>query len=210
LRHENPTGLLSTLGRAKRRADIEGEKMRSVAVAIAFCVLAACGAPGGSRPSEDLAARVQTLEDEREIRRVADDLDTAVDRKDWASARALFTDEVEADFTSLGAATPGKASADTLIENWRRNLHTNKTSARSRTNETIRVNGDTASMTSQGHVRYELPQRTSMSVWEGWGQFEHKFTRTPQGWRISGLKFNLTREQGEASVRNEMAPPDEE
>jgi ketosteroid isomerase-like protein len=180
--------------------------MRFAALAILLCALAACGAPTASKESAQLAERVKTLEDEREIRRVADALDTAVDAKDWAAARALFTDEVNADFTTLGAAASGKASADTLIDNWRRNLHANKTSSRARTNETISVNGDAATMISQGHVRYELPQRATLNTWEGWGQFEHSFTRTPQGWRINGLKFKLTRQQGEASVRNETAP----
>jgi ketosteroid isomerase-like protein len=183
--------------------------MRFVVLAIAFSALGACGAPPGSRQSEDLSERVKTLEDEQQIRRIADDLDTAVDAKNWAAARALFTDEVEADFTTLGATKSGKAPADTLIDNWQRSLHANKISSRSRTGETVTVHGDTATMTSHGHVRYELPQRTTLNVWEGWGDFEHKFTRTPQGWRISGLKFSLTREQGEVSVRNEVAAPDE-
>ena len=109
-----------------------------------------------------------------------------------------------------GRPRAGRAPADTLIENWRRNLHANKTSSRSRTNESITVNRDSATMISQGHVRYELPQRANLNVWEGWGRFEHNFTRTPQGWRISGLKFTLTRQQGEVSVRNEAAPVEQE
>ncbi|NWG52399.1 MAG: nuclear transport factor 2 family protein [Hydrogenophilaceae bacterium] len=182
--------------------------MKRIAAIVLAGALAACGAPPSSSKTDELAARVRVLEDERAVMRVADALDEAVDAKDWERARSLFTDQVEADFTSLDAENAGQVSADELVANWRRNLHPGKTSQRSRSGEVVVINGDEATMTSQGHVRYEIPARADMNVWEGWGRFEHRFTRTPQGWRISGFKFTLTRQAGEASVRLEALAPE--
>jgi len=181
--------------------------IRLLSIAL-ILTLASCGAPRSSSKTDELTARVQVLEDERELMRVAEALDEAVDAKNWEAARALFTDQVEADFTSLEAPNAGTVSADELISNWRRNLHPGKLSSRARNSEVVVVDGDNATMTSQGHVRYEIPARTDLNVWEGWGRFEHKFTRTPEGWRISGLKFTLTREAGEANVRADALDPE--
>lgn len=182
--------------------------MKLFIIIILAAALTACGAPPPNSKTDELTARVRVLEDERAVMGVADALDEAVDAKDWGRARALFTDEVQADFTSLDAENAGTVSADELIENWRLNLHPGKVSTRSRSGEVVAVNGDEATMTSQGHVRYEIPARTDMNVWEGWGRFEHRFTRTPQGWRISGFTFTLTRQTGEASVRLETMAPE--
>lgn len=180
--------------------------LRTLILALGLAItLAACGAPEPDA-NKELADRVRALEDEREIRRIADALDDAVDAKNWEAVRALFTDEVAADFTTLGAGQSGAVFADHLIESWRRNLHAGKISTRSRDSEVVTVTGDTATMISQGHIRYEIPARTTHNVWEGWGRFEHTFTRTPDGWRVSGFKFTLEREAGEQSVRLETAP----
>ena len=180
---------------------------RGVLIAAALVALAACSpqAPSSSGGASIEARRLSALEDERAIRAAADGLDLAVDRKDWAAARGFFADAVEADFSSLGG-TPGAVSADALIEGWRRNLHRNKPSFHLRGGEAITLEGDRASMISNGYAWNALPQRTSNQIWEGWGRYEHSFTRTPDGWRVSGLKFFLSYERGDAGVRTETAP----
>lgn len=180
-----------------------GEGVRIILMCLALG-LAACSAPA---PDGALAARVALLEDEREVARVATALDDAVDRKDWPAARALFTDTVNADFSTLGA-TAGPIAADELIGAWRRGLHPRKVSVHLRAGGLISVNGDVATMVSHGFALNALPQRTSNQYWEGWGRYDHHFVRTPQGWRIDALRFTLTEERGDPGVRLEQLPPE--
>jgi hypothetical protein len=49
-------------------------------------------------------ATVQHISDRTEIIFVVDEIDNAVDAKEWERCRGYFTDEIYADFTSLAAA----------------------------------------------------------------------------------------------------------
>ncbi|MGE0828390.1 MAG: nuclear transport factor 2 family protein [Hyphomonadaceae bacterium] len=177
----------------------------SAAIFICALALSACGAPRAPEAESALAQRVQALEDERAIIRAADALDAAVDSKEWAAAHALLADEIDADFSSLGAQ-PGRISADALIANWRANLHPAKHSFHLRGGEQVTLEGDQATMISNGYAWNALPQRLENNLWEGWGRYTHHFQRTPQGWRIDGLTFQLLYERGDAGVRLESAP----
>jgi len=63
-----------------------------------------------------------------EIRHVVDEIDNAVDAKDWEGCRGYFTDEIYADFTSLAGGSPGDMPADDLVGAWRTNLYADKLS----------------------------------------------------------------------------------
>ncbi len=43
----------------------------------------------------------ERIADESEIRCIVDEIDNACDLKDWKRLRVYFTDEIDADFTSL-------------------------------------------------------------------------------------------------------------
>lgn len=60
-------------------------------------------------------ATVRHLFDQTEIITVVDEIDNAVDAKDWERCRSYFTDEIYADFTSLAGGSPGNMSADDLV-----------------------------------------------------------------------------------------------
>ena len=65
------------------------------------------------------AITADTLVDHAEMVRVADAIDAAVDAKDWATARAQFTDEIAVD---LVGGEPATIPADALIAGWSGNL----------------------------------------------------------------------------------------
>jgi SnoaL-like domain len=174
--------------------------LRALVFAFACVSLAAC-----SRPPEETAQEtppeVQRLLDENEIVKIAAALDGAVDRKDWALARSFFEDEVEVDFSSLGGA-PSRISAAALVGNWQTALTPEKQSFHLRGDATVDITGDTATMTSHGYAWNRLTTRKANDLWEVWGVYEHRFTRTAQGWRIGGMKFVKTYERGDPAVRS--------
>jgi hypothetical protein len=57
-------------------------------------------------------ASVQHLLDRIEIIRIVDEIDNAVDAKEWERCRGYFTEEIYADFTSLAGGSPGNMPAD--------------------------------------------------------------------------------------------------
>ena len=146
--------------------------------------------------SDDL----QNLLDERTLVRIADGIDDAVDAKDWARARAFFADRVAVDFSSLGAGPPKTIPADDLIGGWAANLKGSKTSLHLRTNHLVTVTGDRAVMTSHGYAWNRL-EGNGDPLWEVWGLYEHRFTRTGAGWTVDGFTVRMTHERGNMWVK---------
>jgi hypothetical protein len=135
-----------------------------------------------------------------EIILVVDEIDNAVDAKDWQKCRSYFTDEIYADFTSLAGGSPGNMSADTLVGGWATNLYAEKLSHHMRSNHRVTIDGDRAEVFSKGYALNILHRSTGSDLWEVWGNYNHTLERTSEGWKCSGMTFVVTHARG-----NEMA-----
>ena len=173
--------------------------MRAVLLGVAALGLAACSRPPEAAPATP--PEVQRLLDEAAIVKIAAALDDAVDRKDWAAARTYFEDEVDVDFSSLGG-TPSRITATGLVGNWQTALTPEKQSFHLRGDGVATIANDSATLVSHGYAWNRLTTRIGDDLWEVWGVYEYRFARSPQGWRISGMKFVKTHERGNPSVRS--------
>ncbi len=150
----------------------------------------------------------ETLLDRIEMIRIADAIDAAVDAQDWPAARALLTDEIYVDFTSLVGGEPATIPADGLIAGWSANLTGEKSSFHLRGNHRITFDGpDAALMQSHGYAWNQLPsgalaENGGNPMWEVWGIYTHNFMRTSEGWLVSAMTFTATAERGNDYVRN--------
>ena len=142
----------------------------------------------------------QHLFDRSEITLVVDEIDNAVDAKDWERCRGYFTDEIYADFTSLAGGSPGTMPSDDLVGAWATNLYTDKLSHHMRTNHRVTIDGDRAEVFSKGYALNILYRPTGSDLWEVWGNYSHTLERTGEGWKCSGMTFVVTHARG-----NEMA-----
>ena len=112
-----------------------------------------------------------------------------------AEMRALFTDEIRVDFTSLVGGEPATIPADALIESWSGNLTQEKQSFHLRGNHRIEFDGpDGAVLNSHGYAwnrmeRGLLVENGGEALWEVWGAYKHGFVRTEQGWRVNAHTF---------------------
>jgi hypothetical protein len=88
--------------------------------------------------------------DRTEIIRIVDEINNAVDAKEWVRCRGYFTDEIYADFTSLAGGSPGNMPADDLVGAWASNLYADKLSHHMRTNHRVTIDGDSAEVFSKG------------------------------------------------------------
>jgi hypothetical protein len=143
---------------------------------------------------------VQHLLDRAEITIVVDEIDNAVDAKDWERCRGYFTDEIYADFTSLAGGSPGNMPADDLVGAWATNLYADKLSHHMRTNHRVTIDGDRAEVFSKGYALNILRRPIGSDLWEVWGNYTHTLKRTGEGWKCSGMTFVVTHARG-----NEMA-----
>ena len=162
-----------------------------LAVAVAAFLPAAAAEP----------ADVQRLADEAALIRITNAIDVAVDRKDWAAARAFFAPELRADFTSLVGGAPAVIPADELIAGWAANLKGSKTSLHLRTNHLVTLSGDRATVTSNGYA-WNRMEGNGDPLWEVWGTYVHTLVRTPEGWKVDGFTFVKTHERGNLWVKS--------
>ena len=145
-------------------------------------------------------ASIEHISDRTEIVLVVDEIDNAVDAKDWQRCRSYFTDEIYADFTSLAGGSPGNMAADDLVGAWATNLYADKLSHHMRTNHRVTIDGDRAEVFSKGYALNILHRPIGSDLWEVWGNYIHTLERTGEGWKCSGMTFVVTHARG-----NEMA-----
>lgn len=147
-------------------------------------------------------AAAQSLADEMAIRLVVDEIDNAVDAKDWARCRGYFTEDINVDFTSLAGGQPARIKADQLVGGWRTNLYAEKKSHHMRSNHRITVNGNSAEVFSKGYALNKLPSKTGGDLWEVWGDYRHTLERTAGGWKVSGMTLAVTHARGNERARD--------
>jgi hypothetical protein len=148
---------------------------------------------------------LRRVADEAAVIRIVNEIDVAVDRKDWAKARSFFADELRADFTSLAGGQPATIKADALIGAWRTNLGPKKTSLHLRGNHLVTLEGDRARVTSHGYAWNKM-EGNGDPLWEVWGHYTHELQRTPQGWRVTAMTFVMTHERGNMWVKTTPSP----
>lgn len=143
----------------------------------------------------------QQLVDELAVMRIATEIDVAVDRKDWPRARSFFADNVRVDFTSLVGGEPATIKSDDLITSWSGNLKGNKQSQHIRGGALVTLNGDKATVYSNGYAWNKMPGGTDGDLWEVWGNYIHDMERTNTGWKVTGFTFNMVHERGSIYVK---------
>ncbi|CAN5741032.1 nuclear transport factor 2 family protein [soil metagenome] len=144
----------------------------------------------------------ERIADESEIRRVVDEIDNACDLKDWKRLRVYFTDEIDADFTSLAGGEPAKMKADDLVEGWKTNLYEAKKSFHQRTNHSIKISGDKAEVFSKAYAFNLLEKGKVTGLWEVWGNYTHTLNRAENSWRCSGMTLEVIHQRGDENIRN--------
>jgi len=141
----------------------------------------------------------QILLDRAEISDVFHRYATGVDTRDWALFRSCFTDDVEADFTSIwpGLVIRGAdewvARAEGLVTGLDATQHII-------TNHTHDIQGDTAKSTSYLHAQhvYKNDMGSDQNVLAGY--YKYDMVRTPDGWKIKKYSLTITWATGNGAV----------
>ncbi len=137
-------------------------------------------------------AKLQLLIDRAAISDVQLRYATGLDTRNWALFRSCFTDEIDADFTSIFGGVPRKVSADRWAEAARRSLSGLAATQHMITNHVITVDGDEALCVAYVQAQHYLPNDKGDGTLTMGGYYTNRFARTPQGWKIRACKLTLT------------------
>ena len=143
----------------------------------------------------------QKLIDELAVKNVVNEIDNCCDLKDWKRCRTYFTDKIETDFKSLSGEKPAKISADDLVGAWKKNLFKAKKTCHLRSNHSIKIKGDAATVFSKAYAFNLLETGKVKGLWEVWGNYTHKLVRTEKGWKCSAMKLEVVYQRGNEKVR---------
>lgn len=177
--------------------------MKSLLLTLSAAALLALAPLPSAAASE--ASSVSQVADELAIQRVPTEIETAVDRKDWAKARSFFANEISVDFSTLSGQPPATISADVLIDAWSSNLGPKKQSHHQRGHGLVTINGDRATIYSQGYAWNRMEGKGD-PLWEVWGNYTHKLKLTPDGWKVTAMIFEMTHQRGNTWVRDTPSP----
>ncbi|OBJ74402.1 nuclear transport factor 2 family protein [Mycobacterium sp. 1274756.6] len=126
---------------------------------------------------------LQRIGDELAIAALLHRYARAVDTRDWALYRSVFTDDATIDYVSAGAIAGGRdevadwlAAATAAIP---MSLH-------HITNIEAEVHGDTATVRAMFYNPMQLPGLDSPSFFGGY--YHHELVRTADGWRSRALR----------------------
>jgi 3-phenylpropionate/cinnamic acid dioxygenase small subunit len=145
-------------------------------------------------------ARLQFLLDRAAISDVQLRYATGVDMRDWALYRSCFTDELDADFTSVIGGEPRRMRADEWVEFARRTIAGLKATQHMITNHVITIDGDEATCVAYVQARHYLPNETGDHEQAMFGYYTNRLERTGDGWKIRSCKLTVTWSSGNFHV----------
>jgi hypothetical protein len=126
---------------------------------------------------------VQRVSDELEIAALLNRYARAVDTKDWALYRSVFTDDAHIDYSSAGAAA---GSRDEVADWLSQGFAAIPMSMHYVTNIESDITGDTARVRAMFYNPMQLPGMSELSYCGGY--YHHELVRTPDGWRSRDLR----------------------
>lgn len=110
---------------------------------------------------------------------------TALDTRDWAGFRALFEDEIDLDYSSLGSIS-GTIPAQVWVDRCRV-LGGFDATQHKVGNFAFALDGNTAEVTSYVDAAHFIGDLAGFAC----GTYVHHLRRHPDGWRIAGCTFRV-------------------
>lgn len=133
----------------------------------------------------DMDQRLADLLDREEISRQLTTYAYALDVRDWALYRSIFTDAIEMDFSaSIGEGGPLTVEADQWVEMAKPFFERLPATQHIGIPLHIRLDGDEAYAVSSLHAQHFLPNTHGDPVQRMIGRYENWLRRTDKGWRI--------------------------
>jgi hypothetical protein len=142
---------------------------------------------------------LQTLIDRAAISDVVNTYATAVDTRDWALFRSLYTDRVFIDMSSVDPTRVKEMSAEELVD-LARPLAKFTATQHASSNHRHKIDGDTATCVSYMQARHFLKWEGADYYYHIYGYYTYTLVRTAAGWKISKYTMTVTAQEGDPRV----------
>jgi ketosteroid isomerase-like protein len=123
---------------------------------------------------------------------------SAIDARDWPALLACFTDEIELDMSGapFGPNKPIKLHADKWVKAVKGSMDRFTVTQHQSSNEIVEFSGSHVTCRSYMLARHVyLNSHDDAVVYELWERLTHRLEKTPDGWKISGFKADVSWER---------------
>jgi hypothetical protein len=123
-----------------------------------------------------------------------------LDARDWNALENLFTDTVYNDRTSLTGGEPETLGVVEFVGGWRYLMENLDAVHHLVTGHVINLEGDRATCSANMQGTHVLANPSGGPMWTVGGRHDYQLTRTPDGWRISGITFTIQWATGNQNI----------
>lgn len=159
----------------------------------------------GEATLTDLQARLQRLEDERDVRRLTTQMATLADARRWEELAEVFTPTAHADWSALSGVPAADVPARDLVQAWHNGLSGLTCTQHLLGNQDVTVDGNQARASAYVHAAHRLASAYAGPVWVVAGSYTYDLVRTPDSWRITAVTFRPTWGWGNQQVMTAAA-----
>jgi 3-phenylpropionate/cinnamic acid dioxygenase small subunit len=120
----------------------------------------------------------------------------AIDTRDWAGYRAVFTDEIDVDYTSYRPGSIARMPADDWVGRATRLFPGLDASQHSISNPRVALDGDRAVLDCYVRADHSLVDPSGDSMFTIGGKYRMEMARLVDGWRINAVALTVLWNQG--------------
>jgi hypothetical protein len=124
----------------------------------------------------------------------------AIDTRDWAAYRSVFTDEIELDYSSYRSGNVGVVTADDWVVRAQGLFPGLDASQHCLYNPLVTVDGDTADISIYVQAEHFLTNADGDNWFTLGGYYADRLVRVGEEWRISAKKLIVTWNRGNRNV----------
>ena len=125
---------------------------------------------------------------------------TGIDTRDWRLYRAIFTDEVEIDFSSWDGSPARRMRADDWVAGVQPLFHGLDATQHSMTNPRVSLDGERATCVMYMQAAHFLANREGDAEFTIGGYYTDQLVKTPAGWRLCGVNLTVLWSRGNKHV----------
>ena len=124
----------------------------------------------------------------------------ALDLRDWALYRSVFTDEVEIDYSSYRPGSRGVMRAEDWVARGRARIEPLDATQHSMSNPRVTVTGDTATCAMYIEAQHVLTRDGVTAQYLIGGRYLDRLVRVDGEWRISAVALQVRWNLGDPTV----------
>ncbi|MCA8906852.1 MAG: nuclear transport factor 2 family protein [Rhodospirillaceae bacterium] len=124
----------------------------------------------------------------------------AVDRRDWAAARALMATPFHLDYSSLGAGPASDLDPADVLAGWQTLLPGFDATHHQIGNLDIAADGESATVACYVTATHVIAEATEGRVWTVVGSYTIPMAHTDAGWVLAGCTFHFKYQDGNTEL----------